>query len=76
MDEDWENKLKEEKSPDIKYFHSTQNNTECSDDDYNYAKEIYKYFDCENICDYNDLYIKCDVLLLADVFTSYRKKNV
>ena len=39
MDEDWENKL-----PDIKYFHSSLNNTEFSDDDFNYAKEIYKYF--------------------------------
>ena len=74
MDEDWENKIKKKKLPDIRYFHSTLNNTECSDDDYNYEKEIYKYFDCEDICHYNDLYIKCDVLVLADVFTSYRKK--
>ena len=50
MDEDWENKIKKKKLPDIRYFHSTLNNTECSDDDYNYEKEIYKYFDCEDIC--------------------------
>ena len=55
MDEDWENELKQKELPDIKYFHSNLNNTECSDDDYNYAKEIYKYFDCKDICDYNDL---------------------
>ena len=61
MDEDSENELKQKEQPDFKYFHSSLNNTECSDDDYNYAKEIYKYFDCEDICDYNDLYIKTNV---------------
>ena len=74
MDEDWENKLKEKKLPDIKYFHSSLNNTKCPTDDYNYAQEIYDYFECEEIIDYNDLYVKTDVLLLVDVLTSYRKK--
>ena len=74
MDEDWENKLKQKELPDIKYFHSSLNNTKCSIDDYNYAKEIYIYFVCKEISDYNDLYVKTDVLLLADVFITYRKK--
>ena len=56
-----------------KYFDSSLSNTKCPDDDYNYAQEVYKYFDCKEITDYNDLYVKTDVLLLADVFTSYRK---
>ena len=43
---------------------------------YNYAKEIYNYFVCEEISDYNDLYVKPDVSLLSDVFTVYRKKNI
>ena len=74
MDEDWENKLKEKKLPDIKYFHSSLNNTKCPTDDDNYVQEIYDYFECEEIIDYNDLYVKTDVLLLVVVFTSYRKK--
>ena len=74
MDEDWENKLKEKKLPDIKYFHTSLNNTKCSTDDYHYAKEIYKYFTCKETTDYNDLYVITGLLLLADVFTSYRKK--
>ena len=73
MDEDWENKLKEKKLPDIKYFHSSLNKTKCPTYGYNYAQEVYKYFNCKEITDYSDLYVKTDVLLLADVFTSYRK---
>ena len=37
-------------------------------------RKFINIFDYEDICDYNDLYVKCDVLLLVDVFTSYRKK--
>ena len=58
MDEDLENKLKEKELPNIKYFHSSLNNTKYSVDDYNYAKVLYKYFNCEDICNYNDLYAK------------------
>ena len=75
IDEDWENKLKQKEIPDIKYFHSSLNNAKCSVDDYNYAKEIYNYFGCEEISHYNDLSVKTDVLLFfADVFSAYRKK--
>ena len=74
MDEDCEKKLKEKKLRDIKYFHSILNNTECSDDDYNYARETFNYFGCKEITDYIDLYVKTDVLLLANVFIAYRKE--
>ena len=58
MDEDWENKLKEKHLPDIKCFHSSLKSTKRSDDDYEYAKEIYKYFGCKIIGHYNDWYVK------------------
>ena len=77
MDEDWVTKLKQKELPDIKYFHSCRNNTKCSVDDCDYAREIYKYFGCEKITEYNDLYVQTDILLLlllADVFSAYRKK--
>ena len=74
MDEDWENKLTEKKIPDIKYFHSSSNNTKSPTDDYNYAQEIYDYFECEEIIDYNDLYVKTGVLLSVDVFIACRNK--
>ena len=74
MDEDWANKLKEKNLTDIKYFHSSLKNTECSDDDYNYAREIFNYFVCKEITDYNDIYVQTHILLLADVFIAYRNK--
>ena len=49
----------------MKYFHSSLNNTKCSVDDYNYAKEIYNYFGCEEISDYNDLYVKTDLYVFC-----------
>ena len=33
MDKQWEEKLKEKRIPDIKYFHSSLDNTKCSIDD-------------------------------------------
>ena len=75
MDEDWENELKEKELLDIKYFHSSLNNTKCSVDDYNFAKQLYKYFSCEDICNCNDLFVNTDVFLLADVFANYRKNS-
>ena len=73
MDEDLENKLKETELPDIKYFHGSLNNTKRATDDYEYAQKVYDYFKCKEITNYNDLYVKTDVLL-ADVCTSYRQK--
>ena len=57
MDEDWENKFKEKELPDIKYCHSSLNSIKCSVDDYNYAKELYKFFSREDICNYNVIII-------------------
>ena len=42
------------------------------------ANNVWKKFRCENIADYHDIYLKSDVLLLADIFESFRnlfKKN-
>ena len=61
MNKDLENKLKEKELPNIKYFDSKLNNTECLIDGYNYSREFYHYFDCKDISDYNDLYVKTDV---------------
>ncbi len=44
-----------------------------SDKDYDHAKEVWNAFGCETMKDYHDLYLKTDVLLLADVMTEFRK---
>ena len=75
MNENWKNKLKQKELPNIKYFHSILADAKCSSSDYSYAKETFNYFEIKNIKDYNDLYVKTDVLLLADVYASYRKDS-
>jgi hypothetical protein len=66
-------RLKETEFPPKKAFKSTLTNSEISDEDYEYAKMIYELLGCNNFGDYLDLYLKCDVLLLADVMANFRK---
>ena len=55
MDDDWKDKLKENKLPDIKYFHCTLNNENCRQDEYDYTLHTIKKFKCKNLKAYNDL---------------------
>ena len=58
MDEDCKNKFKQKELPDIKYFHSSLNNTKCSVGGSDSANEIYNYFGCEEIRDYNNYMLR------------------
>ena len=42
--------------------------------DYMHAKRVSKSFKIKNLCDYHDLFLQSDTLLLADVFKSFRNK--
>lgn len=44
-----------------------------NEEDYNHAKDVYNKLDCQSFKDYHMAYLKCDVLLLADVFENFRK---
>ena len=65
-------KLAETQLPSQEEFYSKLNDEFLSDDDYKHAKEVWNTFKCKTIRDYHDLYLKTDVLLLADVFEKFR----
>ena len=65
-------KLMETALPQQVEFYSILNQETISDEDYTHAKDVWRVFRCRTMGDYHDVYLKSDVLLLADVFESFR----
>ena len=66
-------KFSENKLPDKSNFFSSLKDECISEKDYERANNIWNAFKMNSMGDYHDLYLKTDVLLLADVFKKFIK---
>ena len=71
----WE-RFEEPQIPPKEAFYSKLSDENISEDDYVHARRVWESFRCRNMGDYHDLYCRTDVLLLADVFETFRKKSM
>ena len=59
--------------PNKDEFYSILNHEFISDEQYEHAQNIWDTFNLKTMGDYHDLYLKSDILLLADVFENFRE---
>ena len=69
---DWE-KFNETTLSGKEGFYSNLNMEDITDADYMHAKRVCEDFEIKNLGEYHDLYLKIDIVLLADVFENFRK---
>jgi len=48
------------------------NGCDISNEDYEYTQNVWKHLEMQKFKEYHDLYLKTDVLLLADVFENFQ----
>ena len=66
-------KLNHKGLPPQSAFYSSLKQETLSDKEYKHAQNVYTTLKCKTFKDYHMAYLKCDVLLLADVFENFRK---
>ena len=69
---DWDN-FKETKLPLKEAFYGKLNMSGVSKEDYEHANRTWKEFGLTDLGEYHNLYLKTDVILLSNVFETFRK---
>ena len=62
--------------PGKEAFFSSLTNSEISDEEYAHAETVWRIFECKNMQDFHDIYVRSDVLILADIFESFCKLSL
>ncbi|KAK3740268.1 hypothetical protein RRG08_031987 [Elysia crispata] len=70
----WE-RFEETQLPPKEAFYSKLSDEKIEDGDYEHAQRVWETFGCKTLGNYTDLYCRTDVLLLADVFETFRKTS-
>ena len=65
-------KFEETKLPPKDSFYSTLSMSGVSETDYEHSPKVWREFGINNMGEYHDLYLKTDVILLANVFKDFR----
>ena len=66
-------KFEKRQLPKKTSFFSRLNQEKVTDENYQRAQRVWEEFEIKNMGEFHDLYLKTDVLLLADVMESFRK---
>ena len=65
-------RFEETQLPPISAFYSNLNMSSISEEDYQHAQQVWKEFGILNLGDYHDLYLRTDVVRLANVYEAFR----
>ena len=65
-------RFNETQLPPIDAFYSNLNMSSIHEEDYQHAQQVWEEFGIHNLGDYHDLYLRTDVVLLANVFEAFR----
>ena len=66
-------RFEETQLPPIEAFYSELNMSPISSDDYQHAQKVWKEFRFHNLGDYHNLYLRTDMVLLANVYEAFRE---
>ena len=64
-------KFNDTQLPEREDFYSLLTDEDISDNDYRHARDVWNAFQIKDMGEYHDLYLRSDILLLADVFENF-----
>lgn len=69
-------KFEENQLPSKHHFYNTLRGEPITNKDYLHAKDVWEIFEIKSLAEYTGLYLKCDVLLLCDIFEKFRNTSL